>query len=249
MLPLAIVVAIAAAVRGLWSPCGLSMISSLNPVAERARGNRPWLTALWYVLGAVAGGAVLGLFCAAAASGVATMHLDERTVFGIAAACAVISVFSDAGTFGVALPDHPRQVNERWLGAYRRWIYAAGFGAQIGTGFATYIMTAAVYLTVALAILSGPGAALLVGVAFGLARGLCVLISAGAVTPERLRSLLRRIDALAGPSLAVVVLIEIATATVAGGVAAGPLVGALLGAALLSAAAKPMLARRVAPLP
>ena len=49
---LALDVAVVSAVRGMWSPCGLSMLSSLNPVSERARGNRYWATAAWYILGA-----------------------------------------------------------------------------------------------------------------------------------------------------------------------------------------------------
>ena len=54
---LAFVVAAVAAARGMWSPCGLSMLSSLNPVSEQARGHRFWLTGCWYVAGAIAGGA------------------------------------------------------------------------------------------------------------------------------------------------------------------------------------------------
>jgi hypothetical protein len=246
MLTLAVVVAVVAAIRGMWSPCGLSMISSLNPVAERARGHRPAVTAAWYVAGAVLGGAVLGAGCALAALGLAPLHLARAMAFGIAAACAAVAVLSDARTFAISLPDHPRQVNERWLGAYRRWIYAAGFGVQIGTGFATYIMTAAVYLAAALAVLSGPGGALLVGLSFGLARGLCVVVSMRAVTPERLRSLLRRIEALDVASLSAVVAVNIAVASVASGVAAG-LVPAAAVALLLSAAALlPSLVRRPA---
>ena len=52
--------AVSAALRGMWSPCGLSMLSQLNPVTERGRGHRFALTAAWYVLGAVVGGAALG---------------------------------------------------------------------------------------------------------------------------------------------------------------------------------------------
>jgi len=35
-----VAVALAAAVRSTWSPCGLSMLSTVTPVAERARGHR-----------------------------------------------------------------------------------------------------------------------------------------------------------------------------------------------------------------
>ena len=46
---------------------------------------------------------------------------------------------------------HRYSVDERWLVKYRRWIYAGGYGVQIGTGFATYVMTAGVYLLLVLA--------------------------------------------------------------------------------------------------
>lgn len=229
MIVLALVVAAVAAVRGMWSPCGLSMLSTLNPMSERARGHRPWVTAAWYVLGAVAGGALLG-----GGAAVVSLAVDvpERWRFGAAALVAAICVLSDSGV-GPRLPDHPRQVDETWLTRYRRWIYAAGFGLQIGTGFATYIMTAAVYLTVVLAILSGPGAALVVGLTFGLARGLGVLVTAGATSPERVRALLRRVDLLAGPSLAVACAVEAAVAVACAYLAGGWLVALPAAAALL----------------
>jgi len=49
MSTLLLLTVIVAAARGLWSPCGMSMLSSLNPVSERARGHRFWATACWYV--------------------------------------------------------------------------------------------------------------------------------------------------------------------------------------------------------
>jgi len=61
------VLAVAAAVRSTWSPCGLSMLSTVTPVAERARGHRYWVTACWFLAGAVLGGATLGLVAAALA--------------------------------------------------------------------------------------------------------------------------------------------------------------------------------------
>ena len=68
---------------------------------------------------------------------------------------ALFTATSDLRPFGLHLPINPRQVNELWLGKFRSWVYGVGFGWQIGVGFATYIMTAAVYLTVALAALTG----------------------------------------------------------------------------------------------
>ena len=77
------------------------------------------------------------------------------------------ALVSDTGLAGFRIPVHHRQVNERWLDAYRPWVYGAGFGFQIGCGVATYITTATVYLTVVLAGLTGrPLAALGVGLVF-----------------------------------------------------------------------------------
>ena len=48
-----LVVAAAAAFRGTWSPCGLSMLSTVTPLAESGRGHRYRWTATWFFLGAV----------------------------------------------------------------------------------------------------------------------------------------------------------------------------------------------------
>jgi hypothetical protein len=244
MLVLALLVAAVAALRGMWSPCGLSMLTSLNPVAERARGHRPALTAAWYVLGAAVGGAALGAGCAAAAFGLRALALSPAVTFGVAAGCAGSAVISDLRLFGRSLPEHPRQVNEQWLVDYRRWIYASGYGLQIGAGFATYIMTAGVYLTAALAILSGPRGALLTGLCFGVVRGLTVLVAAPATTPRRLRTLLRRVDGLAAGSLTTVAAVNAAVAAAAAALAGGPGIGGAAAAALAAAALGPVLMRR-----
>ncbi|HZC69510.1 MAG TPA: hypothetical protein VE442_02330 [Jatrophihabitans sp.] len=184
------------AVRGMWSPCGLSMLSSLNPVSERARGHRFWVTAYWYVAGALAGGALLGVGCALGAAGFGRLGADSTAVWTVALAGAAVAALSDARVGGWSLPMHPRQVDERWVVSYRRWIYAGGYGVQIGTGFATYVMTAGVYLTALLAILTGSIAqALGAGLVFGLVRGASIGVAARARDPERLRVLLGRVDA------------------------------------------------------
>jgi hypothetical protein len=201
MLVLLLVLAAVAAVRGVWSPCGLSMLSTLNPVAERARGHRFWVTACWYVVGAVAGGAVLGLGCALAAVAFGGLAAPSSVTWSLALAGSVLAVASDARIGGWSLPLHPRQVDERWVVRYRRWLYASGYGVQIGTGFATYIMTAGVYLVALLAVLTGSATqAFAGGVAFGSVRGLCVVVAARAGTPDSLRSVIRRVDGWADAS-------------------------------------------------
>ena len=240
-------VTVVAAVRGVWSPCGLSMISAINPFTERSRGNRYWLTAIWFVAGSVLGGAVLGALAAigallwgsVAASAPVSASAAAALTAGIASVGCLVAAASDSSAFGLRLPGHPRQVNEQWLGLYRRWVYACGFGVQIGVGFATYIMTAAVYLTVLLGALSGSAAlAFAIGLLFGLVRGLAVLLSSGARDPRALRLLHRRLDLLAPWSLRAAMVVEAAGAAVLGYAAAGPVGLTLVAALLLLGAAR-----------
>ncbi len=248
VLTVALVVATAAAVRGLWSPCGLSMLSSLNPVSETARGHGFALTAGWYVVGAVLGGAVLGGGCAAAALGLAQAGLSTAWTWALVLVAAAVAVVSDSRVVPVSLPVHPRQVDERWLVTYRRWIYAGGYGVQIGSGFATYIMSAAVYLTAALAVLTGrPADAFAVGLVFGLARGLTVLVSGSARTPERLRALLAGIDRLAEPSQRATAVVAALAGAAAAWALAGPVAGAAAAVGLGALATAPRLRRREVP--
>jgi hypothetical protein len=170
-------IAVAAAARSTWSPCGLSMLSSITPLAEQGRGHRYRTTATWFVVGSVLGGASLGVLMAAVATGVGAIGAPNTTMAAFAGVACLVTIAADAGVGGFHLPIHRRQVNERWLDQFRPWAYGAGFGWQIGSGLATYIKTCAVYLMIVLAVLTGnPTTALLVGVAFGLVRGLAVFL-------------------------------------------------------------------------
>ncbi len=236
ILALAAVLAVAGAVRSTWSPCGLSMLSSMTPLSERARGHRYAATAAWFVLGAVAGGLTLGLGAAAAAWAVGWAGLSPALAMGFGAVVALACAAMDADIAGPALPHNRRQVNELWFGRYRRWVYASGFGWQIGTGVATYIMTAAVYATVAFGALSAdPAGALAVCVAFGAARGLAVLAAWRITTPARLTAFHRRFDALGQPVRWGVVVVQAAVAGTAAWLALGPWAAAVAGAVAVAA--------------
>lgn len=238
MLVLLYVTATAAALRGLWSPCGLSMLSSLNPMSERARGHRFSATACWYVVGSIAGGALLGAGCAVGAFGFGRLDAPDTVGWALALAGAAVAVASDTGIGGWSLPTHPRQVDERWLDRYRRWIYASGYGIQIGSGFATYIMTAGVYLTALLAVVTGsPAQALTAGLTFGLVRGLGVLIAAPARDPRSLGAVIRRVDSWAGASAFAAAAACVGVATVA----AWQLTGTLAAVAVAVALSAPVI--------
>ena len=247
----ALVVATAAAARSTWSPCGLSMLSTITPMAERARGHRYAVTAGWFVVGAVLGGLTLGAGAAGLAAALAAVDLGVGARLGTASVLAALAALVDAGAFGRRPPFFRRQVDDAWLSRYRAWVYGLGFGWQIGVGLATYIMTAGVVLTAALAALTAsPLAALGIGAAFGLARGLVVLLGAHLRSPAALGRLHARLDALEAPVRWAVVGVQAVVALVAAALAGGLLAAAgvtVLGAAVLVVALP--LARRAHPAP
>lgn len=200
LVALALTTAVIAAVRSTWSPCGLSMLSTLIPLSETARGRRWGWTASWYVTGALVGGAALGSLGAAAAALVAVADPGPVAVWVTVAIAALTGVGLDLGLVA-PIPHHRRQVDEAWLDQFRSWVYGFGFGTQIGAGLATYIMTSGVYLTVLLGALSGrPAVAFGIGVLFGATRGAAVLLGARLTTPERVKVLHARLDRLAPAS-------------------------------------------------
>jgi hypothetical protein len=216
LIVLAAVTAVAAAVRSTWSPCGLSMLSTITPLAEQGRGRHFRSTAAWFVVGAVIGGLTLGAGAALLAAAVATVGLSVTAALALGGIAALVTAASDLRAFGVALPIHPRQVNEQWLDRYRSWVYGAGFGWQIGVGLSTYVMTAAVYLVIVLAALTAsPATALAIGGLFGLVRGLAILLAAGITSPARLTSFHRRFAAWAEPVRVTVIGVQLALAVVA----------------------------------
>ncbi|MEI6701534.1 MAG: hypothetical protein WCL38_07260, partial [Actinomycetota bacterium] len=183
----AVVLAAVAAARGMWSPCGLSMLSTITPIAEKLRGHSFLVTASWFVLGSVVGGASLGSLCVLGAVVVHLLGFGVTFTMWVAGLVALVALLADGKVRGIRLPVIPRQVNEQWVDRYRPIVYAAGFGWQIGAGFATYVMTAANYVLVAIAISSGsPMTAFALCVLFGFARGTGILISSGATSPTRL---------------------------------------------------------------
>src|SRR3954469_22757671 len=107
---LGLVVALAAAVRSTWSPCGQSMLSQLTPVGEASRGYRYRTTAIWFVVGAVVGGATIGAVMAALAAAVSAIGATSTALLGIAAGLAVLGATIDSGVLGVMPPFFKRQV-------------------------------------------------------------------------------------------------------------------------------------------
>lgn len=243
-----LLVATVAAVRSTWSPCGLSMLSTLTPLGERARGHRYGSTAAWFVAGAATGGASLGLPVAGLAAAVGRLGPTPDARLWAAGGAALVAAVSDAGVARWRLPAHRRQVNERWLDGYRSWVYGAGFGWQIGAGVVTYITTAAVYLLVALAVLTGnPLVALALCAWFGLLRGLAVLLTRHLRSAADLLAFHRRFEAGLPRADRAVRAAELVVAVSAAAALARPAAALLLVVPALPVVAVPLVRRRSRP--
>ena len=107
----AVLVALAAATRGVWSPCGLSMLTSINPVSERGRNHRFGVTAGWFIIGGVLGGATLGLGAAILALVVRSTGIGLEARLATGAALAVLATLLDLGILGVTLAGLAREVH------------------------------------------------------------------------------------------------------------------------------------------
>lgn len=245
LLVLAVALAVIVAIRSTWSPCGVSMLSTLTPMSERARGHRWWVTCVWYAIGGAAGGLALGVLVALPAAFVAAWSPPPVAVALLVTAVALAAVTTDLRLTPFRLPGHTRQVDELWITTYRRWIYAAGFGAQIGFGFATVFMTGALYLLVVVMALTGdPAATVAVGALFGLVRGAAIVAGRGLHTPARLRTFHRRFEALAPASIALMVTTELVVILAVPAAAGYAAVGIAAAAVPLAAFALQQLARR-----
>jgi hypothetical protein len=202
-------------------------------MTEAGRGYRFRSTATWFTLGGVLGGLTTGIVAAAGAAGIAALDLSDAARWTVGAVLATAGLAIDLGITGISLPIFKRQVDDAWLRRYRSWVYGSGFGWQIGTGVATYIMTAGVLVTIALAVLTGsPAAAIAIGLVFGLVRGSAVWIGRSATTPGALGAVHDRLDRLAPASRAAAAGSQSLAALVLAGLAAGPIASAAVAAAV-----------------
>ena len=179
------------------------MLASITPLGERARGSRWGVTVAFFAAGsvvaAVAVGALAGELGRLTWPGPSGRWEPRLAVLAVALAAA-IALDAGAGAGGIRIPSVRRQVNEDWLREYRGWVYGLGFGLQLGLGVSTIVTTAAVYVTLVAAWLSGDpllGAA--IAGAFGAARAASLLAGAGATRPDGLVALHARMAAWRRP--------------------------------------------------
>ena len=165
------------------------MLSSINPLGERTRGQRFWVTVSWYVAGSAVGGIILGGLGGILGS---WLPAGNWRLVAVIPVCLVGAVLDLAGK---PPPSIHRQVDENWLSRYRGWVYGLGFGLQLGFGIVTIVTTASVYTLVAVAVLVGsPLMGAMVGGVFGMARAVAIIRVSRAYDPGSLRNALRRLQ-------------------------------------------------------
>lgn len=195
------------------------MLSSIHPLGERARQSRWGLTVGFYLAASTAAGAAVGLLSGLAGAGISgLLGSGGAPVAVLVVVIGLAGAALDTGVAGLSVPSiWARQVDDDWLNRYRGWVYGAGFGMQLGAGVATFVTTAAVYVTWLLAVLAAsPVAGLAIGATFGLSRALMIFTMAGVRDPGRLRSAHRRLDAWAAPMRKLAAGAQVALAVVAG---------------------------------
>jgi hypothetical protein len=201
------------------------MLTSITPLGERGRGSRWGVTFAFMLAGSALGGAAVGaLLAAIGAIVLGPIGSGDAGRVAVLGGFLIAGLLVELGIGGARLPTVRRQVDERWLGAYRGWVYGVGFGFQLGAGVVTIVSTAAVYATFAACVLSGAvPTGILIGGVFGLLRAATVAGAATASDPPALLALgarLRRWEPRAG-RLTIAAELLLAALAVAAAVVAG----------------------------
>jgi hypothetical protein len=174
------------------------MLSSITPLGERGRNNRWWLTAAAYITGSIAGGAAMGVALGALGG---LVRWTTAGSLALLAAVALLGFLADLRVARLRVPTMNRQVDERWLTTYRGWVYGVGYGFQLGLGVVTIVTSAATWVTLAVAFLTGSWTGgVVVGSVFGAARSLPLLLAAPVRSPGALRELVIRQQRWAAPA-------------------------------------------------
>jgi hypothetical protein len=163
------------------------MLGSITPLGERSRGARWIVTVSAYIVGAVGSGFALGGILGGIGQLLLPWNSPGRVALILLAGIALIGLVTDLRLLGIGLPSPKRQVDDAWLTRYRGWVYGLAFGAQLGLGVVTVVITSAVYVTdVALFLSASWLRGALLGATFGLIRGSTILATARVQVPHQL---------------------------------------------------------------
>jgi hypothetical protein len=172
------------------------MLTSIHPLGERARNNHWSITVTAFTLASVAVAAGIGTILGALGG---LFSIEPRWAGSLAAAAAILAAVADLA--GIRAPGPERQVNERWIGEFRGWVYGAGFGGQLGAGIATFVVTWGIYAVFVTEFLAGGAiAGALIGSVFGFGRAGLLIASIGIDRPSRLLSFNQALASMARPA-------------------------------------------------
>lgn len=195
------------------------MLSSIHPLGERGRRNRWSVTVGAFTLGAGLAGAAVGGVLGAVGDLIFGTGANAFTLLATGTVAIGAAVLDLSGT---RAPSTNRQVNEHWIGHYRGWVYGGAFGAQLGAGFVTYVVTWSVYAVFLMELFSASAiGGAVIGMVFGVGRSLTLLTAIGVRRPSDLSSF-HRIMARLGPP------VRTTAASMAGVLGVVALVGGLL---------------------
>jgi hypothetical protein len=199
--------ALVAGVTGAFSPCGFSMVETIGSALGASRRSATRLACLTFSLGAGLGGVLT--FGGLALLGRLLGDESSALARSLGASIALVAAIADWRGVRIA-PQIRRQVPERWRWTMPLPLASALYGALLGLGFTTFVLSFAVWALAGLAVAIGSlPFGVSVGLAFGVGRALPVVWLAprwhagkGAAELERIAAEprlwlgLRRLDAL-----------------------------------------------------
>jgi hypothetical protein len=211
-------------IAGTWSPCGLSMIETINGPRRHM-----WRCCTTFALGALAGGTASFGALAALGSLVGAGGLVVAAILGVAAAIADVRGRP-------IVPQIRRQVPEHWRRVLPLPLATLLYGVLLGLGFTTFVYAVALWALAGIAFVVGsPRTGVLVGLAFGVGRALPICLLAPVAHRRLARNL---VDAMAQRPVVLAVVRRLAAACLIV-VAASALMGDAAGATRIGAGTDP----------
>lgn len=158
---------------GTWSPCGLSMIETIGPTGHTGGLPTTLAASATFAPFAVAGAVIT--FGSLAVAGDAVHGAGGAIAYGIAAAVALAAAFAEARGLPI-VPQVRRQLPIGWRQSVPMPLAAAGYGALLGLGFTTFILSYGVWALMGISLALGePLAGLVIGLGFGIGRALPIV--------------------------------------------------------------------------
>jgi hypothetical protein len=211
-------------IAGTWSPCGLSMIETINGPRRRM-----WLCCVTFALGALAGGTAIFGVLALLGSLAGIGGLAVVAIIGVAAAIADVRGRP-------IVPQIRRQVPEHWRRVLPLPVATLLYGVLLGLAFTTFIYAVALWALAGIAfVLGSPRTGVLIGLAFGAGRALPICLLAPVAHRRGARSI---VDAMAQRPIVLSVVRRLAAVCLVV-VAASALVGDASGATRIGAGTDP----------